>query len=91
MGQDARIVCRFDSSLAKHADVAAGMGAALMPCGFACLEPRLRQMGPPIPQLSWDLWVLVHPDLRRNARVRAFVDHVVDYFSTRSDRFGVAS
>ncbi len=33
-------------------------------------QPMLRRLGDPIPELMMDLWLLVHEDLRRTARIR---------------------
>ena len=52
---------------------AAGMGMAMLPCFMA--EPRLTRRSEPKPGL--DIWVLVHPDLRRNPRLRVFREAVV--------------
>ncbi len=52
---------------------AAGMGLAMLPCFLA--EPLLPRRSEPKPGL--DIWVLVHPDLRRNPRLRVFRDAVV--------------
>lgn len=51
-----------------------GMGLARMPCFMA--DERLRRRSKPEPGL--DVWVLVHPDLKRNPRLRAFRDAMVD-------------
>ncbi|MFT5585698.1 MAG: hypothetical protein ACI9VR_003291 [Cognaticolwellia sp.] len=53
---------------------AAGMGMARIPCFFA--DGHLERRTEPEPGL--DIWVLVHPDLRRNPRLRLFRDMVVD-------------
>ncbi len=45
-----------------------GMGLAILPCFMA--DPWLERRTEP--ELSADLWVLVHPDLRRNPRLRLF-------------------
>jgi DNA-binding transcriptional LysR family regulator len=84
---DATIVCRFDSAIAMHAAVRAGMGVALMPCAYTAGDPGLRQLARIQPELGFDLWVLTHPDLRRSARVRAFLEHTADYFATHRARF----
>ena len=49
------------------------MGLSLLPCHLAdaTLERRSE------PQPAFDLWVLVHPDLRRSPRLRLFRDEVV--------------
>jgi DNA-binding transcriptional LysR family regulator len=77
----ARVVCRFDSALAMHAAARAGMGAALLACAYAVRDDGLVALTPPEPALAWDLWTLLHPDLRKNARVRAFAEHAVEYFA----------
>jgi DNA-binding transcriptional LysR family regulator len=53
---------------------AAGMGLTQLPCFYA--EPLLTRRSEP--QAAFDIWVLVHPDLRRNPRLRVFRDAVVD-------------
>jgi len=53
---------------------AAGMGMAFLPCFFA--DKTLERRSEPKPGL--DIWVLVHPDLRRNPRLRVFREAVVE-------------
>jgi DNA-binding transcriptional LysR family regulator len=50
-----------------------GMGLAILPCFMA--DPWLERRTAPEP--AADLWVLVHPDLRRNPRLRLFRDEMV--------------
>ena len=59
-----------------------GMGMARLPCFFA--EPRLERRTEPEPGL--DVWVLVHSDLRRNPRLRAFRDAMVAGIVRQKDR-----
>ena len=60
-----------DAETALHA-IKAGLGRSLLPCAIGDREPGLkRQPGPPV--LSRELWLLVHPDLRHLARIRAVV------------------
>jgi DNA-binding transcriptional LysR family regulator len=58
----------------KRAACAAGLGYARLPCFYA--DPTLPRRSEPA--LAGDVWVLVHPDLRRNPRLRVFRDFVVD-------------
>lgn len=51
----------------------AGMGLTRLPCFFA--EPHLPRRSEPEP--VFDLWVLVHPDLRNSARVRLLRDAII--------------
>ena len=57
----------------QRAACLAGMGMAYLPCFYA--EPHLERRSEPRP--AGELWVLVHPDLRRNPRLRLFRDEVV--------------
>jgi len=42
------------------------------------------------PQSEWDLglWILMHPDLKRTARVLAFRDYMMEAIAAQSDLFG---
>jgi len=54
-----------------------GTGAqALLPCFLGDPDPRLRRVSERIPATT-TLWLLIHADLRRAARVRALVDFLV--------------
>jgi len=63
----------IDGQLLRSA-CAAGLGMARLPCFFA--DGHLERRTEPEPGL--DIWVLVHPDLRRNPRLRLFRDMVVE-------------
>ncbi|HEX8193953.1 MAG TPA: LysR family transcriptional regulator [Allosphingosinicella sp.] len=69
-----RIAFRTASFTAAVAAAASGMGLALLPCYLGDASPALRRLGGRVPGLVTDLWLLVHQDLRRTARVRAFAD-----------------
>ncbi len=58
------------------AAVRAGLGKSLLPCAVAEREPGLRRLGDAAPVLSRELWLLVHADLRRLARVGAVIDWI---------------
>ncbi|QEN88779.1 LysR family transcriptional regulator [Labrys sp. KNU-23] len=71
--------------------VGAGLGSTMLPCYLADGDARLKRLGPPIPELEVDLWLLIHPDLRRVARVRAVTDYIAGQARLLRDRFaGVA-
>jgi hypothetical protein len=42
-----------------------------MPCLCGDREPGLRRVAPMVASLCRDIWLVVHPDLQHNARVRA--------------------
>jgi molybdate transport repressor ModE-like protein len=70
--------CRMftNSLLATCAAVAAGSGIAVLPCYLGDADTRLRRVGESVPELASDLWLLVHPELKRIAPIKAFNDYV---------------
>jgi DNA-binding transcriptional LysR family regulator len=71
-----RQVFRVNSLLSITEAIAAGAGAAILPCYIGNARADLERIGDVIPEVDIDLWVLTHPDLRHSARVRAFTDYV---------------
>jgi DNA-binding transcriptional LysR family regulator len=69
-----RIVYKGNTMVGMAEAAAAGMGLALLPCFVSSNFPQLVQLSPVLPELQGELWVLTHPDLRKTARVRAFLD-----------------
>ena len=83
---DAAIACRVDSLLAAREAVRAGMGIALLPCHLGDDEPGLVRLGAAQPEVRLDLWLLTHQDLRRTARVRAFLEFMGRGLAGERDR-----
>ncbi|MCX7072091.1 MAG: LysR family transcriptional regulator [Gammaproteobacteria bacterium] len=76
---ESRIRLRYDSFAPIRLATAAGLGCAALPC-FACEEdPALERLPGTMNATTYHFWVLTHPDLRRSARVRAFLQ----FFGTR--------
>jgi DNA-binding transcriptional LysR family regulator len=63
----------FPDPLMQRGAAAAGMGLTLLSCFIA--DGYLERVTEPEPH--FDIWVLVHPDLRRNPRLRVFRDEMV--------------
>ena len=82
-----RICFRANSFLSITHAVRAGMGVALLPCYLAAEAGGLVKMSDCIPELSTDLWLLVHNDIRRTARVRAFLDFVGEKLAAHRQEF----
>ena len=69
--------CFFTNTLlATHAAIIAGAGIGVLPRYLGDSDARLRRLQAPIPELATDLWLLIHPDLKRIARFKAFNDAV---------------
>lgn len=74
----AHVVMHCDTLPALEAAASQGLGLAPLPCFMADPKPLLKRYLPPPPELDSELWLLSHPDLRRTARVRAFVEYLVE-------------
>ena len=77
-----RIVLRLNNLLHKIAVVKAGHGIAPLLCFLAEREPDLIRLTEPEPLFDTDIWLLSHPDLRRVARVRAFMEFITQCVKT---------
>src|SRR5258705_2854677 len=73
-GMRARL--RVDSLTAMLRCALAGAGAVVLPVFAGSQERGLVRITDVIPGVGNDLWALSHPDLRGNARVRAWSDHL---------------
>jgi DNA-binding transcriptional LysR family regulator len=67
-----------DSARVHFAACKAGMGVAILPSRLADREPNLVCLLPTERVLAVELWVVVHRDLIRTARVRAVMDFLVN-------------
>ncbi|RAR63013.1 LysR family transcriptional regulator [Onishia taeanensis] len=77
---------RLDSMLGMFSAVREGAGVAVLPCYLADADSRLVRLSEPLAELSTDLWLLTHPDLRRVARIRAFLDFIAEAVIERQER-----
>jgi DNA-binding transcriptional LysR family regulator len=69
-----RVVFRTGSLFTLYGAVRGGLGVAPLPCYLGDRDPALQRLGGLIPEFGTELWLLTHPDLRRVARIRAFMD-----------------
>lgn len=67
---------RSSSLINQLMAVKAGLGLALLPCYLGDQEPDIERVQEPLDELTRELWLITHKDLRHTARVRAFFDHV---------------
>lgn len=80
-----RIVYKVNTLVGLAEAAAAGIGLALMPCFVGAGVPGLARLSPALPQVSGELWLLTHPDLRNSVRVRAFMDYCAAEIAGRRD------
>lgn len=84
---EARTALRCNSLLGLLTAATRGMGTAPLPCFLGDAEPGLVRLGPPQPEFTTGLWLLTHTDLRRTARVRAFLDFITEALTADRDLF----
>jgi DNA-binding transcriptional LysR family regulator len=82
---DARFAARFDSMLVAYHAVRAGLGIAFLPCALGDADPALRRVLPDLVLPGTTMWLLTHPDLRRSARVRCFLEFMAEAMSHSRD------
>lgn len=70
----ATVAARGNSMMGVLAAVRSGFGLAPLPMLLASAEDGLVPVLAPIPELDSKIYLVMHADLRRNARVRAFCD-----------------
>ncbi|SDL19364.1 DNA-binding transcriptional regulator, LysR family [Modicisalibacter muralis] len=85
-GVDERCHYRVDTLMGMLAAVRDDIGVAVLPCYLCDGDERLARVGEPIAELATDLWLLTHPDLRRVARIRAFMDFVAQAVKERREQ-----
>jgi DNA-binding transcriptional LysR family regulator len=71
-----------DSELALNA-VRAGLGRSLLPCRIGDNVPELSRLSGAKPVLSREMWLIVHPDLKHLARIRAVIAWIERLMSER--------
>jgi DNA-binding transcriptional LysR family regulator len=73
------VVMRANSIVAALNAAIFGLGVGVLPCFMADPEPALQRLSPRVLGAR-DVFLVVHPDLARVARVRAVMDFIVEAF-----------
>lgn len=66
---------RVDSAMAQFTIAEAGGGASILPVVYADLSSKLVRLSNVLEGFDTDIWLLTHRDLKRNRRIRAFLNH----------------
>ncbi len=74
---DVSVVFEVSSVGAMHRVLGCTGAHGLLPCYLGDSDPRLQRRSTLIPEARTDLWLLIHADLRRSARVRALVEQLL--------------
>lgn len=65
-----------DDTLLTLSAIRQGLGVSYLPCFMGDADPELERYCDPDPAHNLGLWLLLHPDLKRTARVLAFRNHM---------------
>lgn len=76
-----------DDTLLNQAALREGIGVSILPCFMGDPDPRLARYDDPQPEWDLGLWILLHSDLKRTARVLAFRDYMMKAIKAESDLF----
>ena len=66
-----------DDTLLTLSAIREGLGVSFLPCFMGDSDPDLERYCDPDPEHNLGLWILLHPDLKRTARVLAFRDFML--------------
>lgn len=83
-------VYRTNSFIGLQQACATGLGLAVLPCFVADADKRLQRVTPPLDELQVMLWLLMHPDLRRTARVATVYDFLYRQLGGQASRLAGA-
>lgn len=76
-----------DDTLLTQAALREGVGVSILPCFMGDADPALVRYSDPKPEWDLGLWILLHPDLKRTARVLAFRDYMMNAIKAQEDLF----
>lgn len=76
-----------DDTLLTLAALREGMGISILPCFMGDSDPELLRYADPRPEWDLGLWILLHHDLKRTARVLAFRDYMSEAIKAQADLF----
>jgi DNA-binding transcriptional LysR family regulator len=82
-----RISFRSNSLVNQLVATRAGLGIALLPCYLADRDAGVRRISGVLPDLSSELWIVTHQDLKNTARIRAFLASIGDAIAAERRSF----
>ena len=82
----ARVAARMQTWQGRLAAAESGAGIAVLPCLLGDASKTLRRVGPKGEIIHYDLWLLVHRELRQVARIRVVQDFVTSLVAENAAR-----
>lgn len=62
-----------------------GMGISILPCFKGDLDEQLVRIPPYVAEAKFDLWILSHPDMRKNKKIQTFVRFMTEYVTEQKE------
>lgn len=82
-----RLAVRSNSLSALAQAVATGAGLGVLPCFLVQDDERLMRLSGPLPVVTRESWLVVHPELRQVPRIRVVSDWIIALFDADTSRF----
>ncbi len=76
-----------DDTLLTLSALKENLGVSMLPCFMGDSTPELVRYCEPVPEWNLGLWLLIHPDLKRTARVLTFRDHMAESIKAQRNLF----
>ncbi len=76
-----------DDAMTTLAAIKQGVGISYLPCYIGDPDPEIERYTSPQEKHNLGLWVLIHPELKHNARVIAFRDYIIKAIENKRDLF----
>lgn len=76
-----------DDTLLTLSAIREGLGVSYLPCFMGDADPGLERYCEPDPAHDLGLWLLLHPDLKRTARVMAFREYMISAIKEKRKLF----
>jgi DNA-binding transcriptional LysR family regulator len=77
---------RVNNGLVLQDAVRKGSGLGVLPCFSGDRDPVLHRLTAPLPEITRDLYLVVHRDVRRAPAVRAVMDALIEIFKREAPR-----
>jgi molybdate transport repressor ModE-like protein len=74
---NSRVVFSSNNTIAVVDAAKRGLGVTMLPCILGDREPGLIRIKHRPEELNFSLWILIHPDLRNTARVKALMTYLL--------------
>jgi DNA-binding transcriptional LysR family regulator len=88
MAAQGTILCRLGEVFLRHRAVADGLGVTLLPCFLGDQDDRLLRLGEPVPELTEEVYLMLHETLRQDRGVRAVAEALTRLFRREQAALG---